>query len=487
MSDKQDEIGTLVAHTTIEGRGETASTASHVQEDGPLPLPRRLLAVFSLSAGTILLTMDASIAPVALPTIVHDLNVSASTSTLVVVVYNLVLAMTLLSFASLGERLGLRRVFLLGLVCYILGAGMCLVGNDLGALLVARALQASGTAAALSVSIALVRHIYPPAQLGRGLGINTIAGVTGAALGPAVGGLILSIASWHWVFAAAAPLAIASLAAGRALPEPERHGKAFDRRGAALCAATFGLLITGLESLTDAHLPLASALLLLAGVAVAVIFVRHEAKTAHPVLPVDLLVHPTLALSVAATFSAVLGSTILIWSAPFRLHALGFSAAQIGGTIVPYAVAIGIFAPTSGMLSDRVNPALIGTIGLMIAIVGSLCVALPLHPNAYDVAWRMALVGTGFGLFFSPNARLIVAAAPRGRVASASSLIATTRMFGQALSSTLLGGLLALGLGQNGASAVLAALLATVAFACSAARLRLPRGWLQGKIGRPHP
>ena len=438
-----------------------------------LALPQRLFAIFSVSAGTVLLTMDASIATVALPTIARDLHVESSASVLVVIVYNLVLAMTLLPFAGMGERAGLRKLFCSGLIVYTLAAALCYVANSLAFLIVLRAVQALGAAGALSVSIALVRSIYPAAQLGRGLGLNTVAGVTGAAMAPALGGLILSVTSWHWVFAAGVPLAILSLASSRALPASQLKEHPLDVLGTALCAATFGLVICGLESVTRGYL-LVSTAFLLTGALAGFIFIRHELNVRHPVLPVDLLARPDIALSVVAAFSAVLGSTILILSMPFRLHEYGFGSAEIGAVFVPFAVTSGLFSPVSGMLSDRVAPALLGTIGLAAAMLGVLFLSfLPIHPNHFDLAWRMGLCGLGFGLFFSPNARLIVGSAPPDRAAPASSLIATTRMFGQALGSTLLGGLLAIGVGASSVSALIAAGLVLVAGLCSAARLRL--------------
>jgi DHA2 family multidrug resistance protein-like MFS transporter len=193
-----------------------------------------------------------------------------------------------------------------------------------------------------------------------------------------------------------------------------------------------------------------------------------------PVLPVDLLARPTLALSVAAAFAAVLSSTALLLYVPFRLTALGLNPAQIGAMLVPYAVTVTIFAPASGMLSDRVSPSVLGTAGLAVALVSAVSLALiPTKPGLVDIAWRLALCGAGFGMFFSPNGRLIVGSVPRARAAVASSLISTTRMFGQALGPILFGALLVIP-GAPSAPAVAAACLAALGCLLSAARIALP-------------
>lgn len=437
--------------------------------DGVTPHRRRLAAIVSLSTGTLLLMMDSSIANVGLPTIAHDLHVPAPDAVLVVVVYNLALAMTLMPFATLGMLIGLRRLFLTGLGVYLAGAVLSWFADNLALLLAVRAVQALGAAAALSVSSALVRSTYPRHQLGRGLGFNTLAAATGGAVAPVIGGMIVSHTSWHWVFMAGAPLACVALITGRALPDPDITAHQFDKFGAVLCAATFGLLIAGMRCLTAVNTPFIPAGLLCVGAVAGFLLVRHEVTQSHPVLPVDLFRRPALALSVAAALCGYLASTSIILALPFRLHSAGFSPVEIGELIMPYALAATFFAPASGMLSDHISPTTLGTTGLGIATIAlALLARLPAMPTDMDVALPMALLGTGFGLFMSPNARLIIGAVSAGRAASASSLISTTRMMGQAIGSTFVGALLALGIWP--AAPLTAAGLTVLAFGLSLAR-----------------
>lgn len=420
--------------STSEPAAPPAHAAAAGGLDQGLPLPRRIRAIVSVSAGSVLYTLDANLANVALPTIAHALGVSAVSSVLLVSVYNLVLAMVLLPFAALGERVGHRRVFAAGLILYLLAAGFCFVASSLSVLIVARCLQALAAGAVLSVSLAMVRSIYPASQLGRGLGLNTVAAASGAALAPAIGGLVLSVMSWHWLFTAGAPLALLALVFVAALPDTELHPGRFDLHGAILCAISFGLLIFGFQMLAEGKQAATAWFAIAAGVVATCVFIRHELAVSTPVLPIDLLARPTLALSVAAAFAAVLSSTALLLYVPFRLTALGLTPAQIGAMLVPYAVTVTLFAPASGMLSDRISPSVLGTIGLAIALVAAVAlVVVPSRPGFVDIAWRLALCGAGFGMFFSPNGRLIVGSVPRARAAVASSLISTTRMFGQAL------------------------------------------------------
>ena len=442
-----------------------------------LPTPRRYLAILAVSFGTALAVIDGSIVTVALPTLARDLGVDSSAAVLVVTVYQLVLVMAVLPFSALGSRIGLRRLYQIGQLIFLVSTVLCFFARSLPFLLVVRAIQALGGGAALSVSSALIRGIYPAKQLGRGLAISNVVVSSGGAIAPTLGGLVLSAASWPWIFAAAAPLAIVSLLLGqRSLPEPDPHEEPYDVLGAVLCAMTFGLIISGLESGVHGNSPVISAVIVAAGTAVAVVFVRRELKSKMPILPVDLLTQPVLALSSMGALLAFIGSMTLILSMPFRLQQqFGFSPGEVGAVITPWPLAIMIFAPLAGILSDRFPASALGAIGMTLSTAGLLLLAyLPVHVTPFDLMWRMALSGLGFGLFLAPNARLIVHTAPRARAASAGGLLSTIRLTGQTLGATLLATLLSLGVGSTRVPALVAAGLAFGAGLCSVARLRSP-------------
>ena len=439
-----------------------------------LPKPRRFLAIGAVSAGTALVVIDGAIATVALPTIAHDLHVGASAAVSVVTVYQLILVMMLLPFSGLGDRIGLKRMYQVGQLVFTVATVLCFFAKSLPFLLVVRAAQALGAAATLSVSSALVRSIYPSDQLGRGLGINSVVVSSSAALAPTIGGLVLAIAPWPWVFASAVPFAIVSLLLGRALPEPPKREGAFDVVGAGMCAAMFGLVIGGLESGVHGDSPVVSAAIVLAGIGVGAVFVRRERGEAAPILPIDLLGQPVLALSSLGAFTAFVASMTLLLSLPFRLqHGYGFAPSEVGAAIAPWPLTTMVVAPLAGWLSDRYPAGLLGGIGMGLAITALLCLAwVPADPSYVDIAWRMSLCGAGFGMFLSPNARLIIGSTPRDRAAAAGGLISTTRMVGQTTGATLVAALLAAGVGNGSVPALVGAALALVAGLCSVARLR---------------
>ena len=438
-----------------------------------LPLPRRYVAIATMSFGSALVIIDGGVANVALPTIARDLGVAQSSVVSIVTVYQVMLVMLLLPFSGLGERIGLRRTYRAGLMVFTIATILCFFARSLPFLLIVRAAQALGAAGVLSVSAALIRQIYPASQLGRGLGINSVVITSSAAIAPTIGGLVLAVAPWPWVFASAVPFAILSLALSRAIPDPKPRLTTFDIPGAVMCAAMFGLIIGGLESAVHGDSPVVSAAIVIAGIIVAIYFVRRELGEANPILPVDLLARPILALSSFGGFIAFTASMTLLISTPFRLASLGFSAVEIGAVIAPWPLTNILVAPLSGYLSDRIPAGLLGGIGMIVSTAALLLLAfMPADPSWFDIAWRMALCGSGFGTFLPPNARLIVGSAPRERAAAAGGLVSTVRLTGQTTGATLVAALLALGVGDGRVPPMVAAGLALVAGLCSIARLR---------------
>ena len=445
-----------------------------IPPDG-LPKPRIYAAVAAVSFGTIVTSVDGTIANIALPTLSRDLHVQPSEAVLVITVYQLVLMMTLLPFSALGQRLGLRATYYSGLTMFAGASVFCFFAHSLPFLVLVRALQALGCAAATSVSSAQIRNIYPLSRLGGGLSFNTVIAASASSLAPTVGGFILTVAPWPWLFATVAPFAVFALLIGRkALPDTPRHDEPYDVLGAVMCAATFGVVVFGLESGISGDSPVISAALVAAGIALGFVFVRREFRQALPVLPVDLLAIKEIALPCLGSLSAYLGMTIVLVALPFRLQQqFHFTPAAAGAVLVPMPLVSVVIAPASGLLSDRFPAGLLGGIGMGIGFISMICLALlPAAPTQFDILWRVALCGLGFGMFFSPNARQVMGAAPARRAAAAGALFSTLRGAGQTLGATAIAALLAFGVGTGPVPGLIAAGFSFVAGICSLAVLR---------------
>ena len=434
-----------------------------------LPAPRRYAAVVAVSLGTMIGVIDTGSLNIALPTLAQELRVAPSSVVLLVTAYQLVLIMTVLPLSALGDRLGHRTLYQYGQALYLVATLFCFFADSLASLLVVRVLQAVGAAATSSVASAMIRQIYPQARLGRGMALNTALATMASTLAPSIGGLILSHARWPWLFAICLPLGLVSLIAGRrALPDPIRRGEAYDVLAALLCAATFGLAVVGLEGAVHGVAPLVTAVVLLVAMAVGTVFVRREAAQDTPVFPVDLLRSRQIALSSLAGLAGSIATMMVMITLPFRLQQqFGYSPAEAGLVYATWPMALMLFAPASGILSDKVPPGLLGAIGTAVAVVGMSALAfLPDDPRHVDIMWRLVLIAMGSGMLFAPNARQIIFAAPIERAAAAGGLTQTTRMAGQMIGSTATAGLLAFGIGAGPIPSLVAAGLCSVSCLC---------------------
>ncbi|MCJ2080232.1 MFS transporter [Methylobacterium sp. J-090] len=404
-------------------------------QDG-LPVRERMLALLAIGLAMTMAVLDGAIVNVALPVMARDLHVDPSAAIFVVNAFQIAVTAALLPLAALGDILGYRRVYLSGLVLFTLASAACAFAPSLPLLVAARIAQGLGAAGIMSVNIALVRFIYPHKLIGRGVGNVALVVAMASAAGPTVGAAILSVASWPWLFLVNVPVGLVALAVGaRTLPVTPRSGARFDSRSAVLNALTFGLLIIGVDGLGDAAGRWIALAEIGAALVIGIVFVRHQLRLPTPLLPVDLLRIPAFALSMATSISAFGAQMMAYVALPFYFQdVMRLSETTTGFLMTPWPIAVAIMAPLSGRLSDRYAPGLLGGLGLAILSTGLVAVALlPASPSALDIGWRLTLCGLGFGLFQSPNNRIIITSAPRGRSGGASGMQSTARLTGQSL------------------------------------------------------
>ena len=361
--------------------------------------------------------LDGSIANVALPTIAKDLGASAATSIWIVNAYQLTITVLVLPLAALGDRFGYRRIYIPGLALFTIGSVACAVAHGLASLILARVFQGIGAACIMSMNAALVRATYPAKMLGRGIGYNALVLSMSAAAGPTLAAIILRVAAWPWLFMINLPIGVAAVIVGwKSLPHAGGHGHPFDGMSAVLGAAMMGCTVFGAETFARESGGLGVALIV-AGIASGALLVRREWGTPAPLFPVDLLRIRIFSMSIATSTVSFAAQMLAYVTLPFLFQSvLGRSAFQTGLLMTPWPLALGVVAPLAGRLADRVRAGLIGGIGLAIFAVGLFMLSrLGAHPSTFDIAWRMALCGAGFGLFQSPNNRTIVSSAQIGR------------------------------------------------------------------------
>lgn len=448
---------------------------SSAPADG-LPPERLRWATLSILLGTFMGVLDGSIANVALPAIAADLHSQPADAVWIVNSYQLAMAVGVLPLAALGERIGYKRVFVAGLVLFTLASLLCAMAPSLPLLIAARVLQGLGGGCVSTIVPALLRAVYPSRQVGRGVSYLALTVALSAAMGPTVAAGILSVAQWRWLFGVNLPIGIVGvLMAARILPRQDGVHRPFDAVGSLLNAVALSLLIIGVGSLGDRDAT-SIAIAEIAGAVVAgVLLVRHQRGRDKPLLPLDLLGIPMLRLSAGTSVCSYTAQTMAMLALPFLLVSeMGRSGPVTGLLMTPWPLVIVGVAPLSGRLSDRYRPDLIGAIGLAVFSAGLAVLAmLPAQASNFDIVWRVALCGIGFGLFQTPNNRLLITCAPKERSGAAGGLMTMARMLGMTLGAAFATILLGLK-GTAGAvtAIVVAAVAAGAGFVVSLARLK---------------
>jgi DHA2 family multidrug resistance protein-like MFS transporter len=404
-----------------------------------LATPHRYWVMACILLATTLTNLDAAIANVALPTIAHSLGTSEGATVWVVNIYQLTVAVCLLPAAAMGEILGLKRVYAFGLVMFTMASLGCALSPNIDALIAARLFQGIGGACVAALSPAMIRSIYPRRLIAHGFALLALIVAVSAALGPTVAALILSIASWPWLFLVNVPFCLVTVPLFQTIsPATPGQEKPFDYSGAVLNALAFGLIVIGVGSLSGEH-TVASLLQICAGLVCSVVFVLQQRQRITPMLPLDLLRIPVFALSAATSVCSYIAQIMAFVSLPFLFQTvLHRSTVATGLLITPWPVLVAFAAPVAGRLSARYPASVLGSIGLALLAVGLLLLAaLPSSPSDLDIAWRMALCGVGFGLFQTPNNTALMTAGPVTRNAAASAMVAVARTVGWSFGSAL--------------------------------------------------
>ena len=399
-----------------------------------LPPPRLYFAVAVILCGIALSVLDAAVVNVALPSIARQFGVTPSAAIWVVNAYQIAIVVAMLPLATLGDRIGYRRVYRAGVALFVLSSVACILSSSITALGVARAFQGLGAAGIMSVNAALVRVSYPRRLLPRGIALNSMVVAASAAAGPTLGGVILAFADWTWLFLVNLPLGLLVLFGSlRYLPASTTSSARYDYLSALLSVLTFGLLFISVDLLSHASQKTVGALMLVAGVVIAVIFVRRQLRLPLPLLPVDLLRIPLFGLSIATSICSFAAQMMAMVALPFLLqNRLGFTPVETGLLMTPWPLALMLAAPASARLLERYPAGLLGGIGLVLLASGLVALGLlPAAPSHLDIGWRMALCGLGFGLFQSPNNHTILTSGPVNRSGGASGMLGTARLVGQ--------------------------------------------------------
>src|SRR5215472_15673458 len=384
--------------------------------------PRGRWVLAAAVLGSSLALLDSTVVNVALPTIGRDLGTSLAGLQWTITAYTLTLAGLILLGGSLGDRLGRRRVFLIGVVWFALASALCGLSIGIGMLIAARALQGIGGALLTPGSLAIIQATFLPEDRPRAIGAWSGLGGVAAAVGPFLGGWVVGSIGWRWIFLLNLPLAAAVVAVtARHVPEtkdPLASGR-FDIAGAVLAAlALAGITDALIEA--PAHGAARAAVAGGLGVAAGAAFVILEHRRGRP----GSRTAPMLPLDVFASrqFTAVNVVTFLVYGALsgflflFVLElqvVVGFSPLQAGVSLLPSTLLLLALSSRAGALAQRIGPRWMMTVGPLVAAAG-LLLATRIGPNASylaDVLPAVVLFGLGLSATVAPLTATVLASA----------------------------------------------------------------------------
>lgn len=399
--------------------------------------PRQRLAVASVLLAMALVVLDAGMVNVALPALAGALGETPARAVTIVTAYQLALLIGLLPSAQVAERFGYRRTFVAGVALFGAASLLCAMTPTLGWLVAARILQGLGGAAIMALGIALLRAALGAERLGSAIAWNAMTVALCSAAGPAAGALILSVAGWSWLFAAAIPVAVLALAAAPALPPVAGTRGAIDARAIALHAAAAVFLVLAASLAAASPLAAAGAAAGALG-CIARLFVRERGKAA-PLVPFDLLAQRPFRVAAGASILFFTAQSVGLMALAFHLQlALGRNAAEAGLVLVFWPAAVAAAGPAANRLVGRFASGSVCAAGALILATGmGAAAAWPADNNVLPLTACAAVCGVGFGLFQVTNNRTLFLAAPAERSAAAGGLQGTARLAGQTAGALL--------------------------------------------------
>ena len=414
----------------------------HDESDGIYPIARRRRAWAAVALLGMLTVLDSTIANVALPTIGRDLHASPAATVWVTNAFQLAVTAMLFTAAALGATRGLARTFLIGVGVFAVGSLLCAFSSTLPLLIGARIIQGAGGAMVMAVSPALTREIFPRAELGKAFGLMAMSvGVAGAA-GPTVGGAMLAILPWPWLFAINVPFVVVVFALARgALPSSHATYERIDVPSMLASAIGFTTLVYGLDGFGRNERPLSIAIESLAGAAVFAWFAQRQFQLRVPMVALDLFLLRPFRMAAGTSFAAWMSAGICVISLPYLFQVeYGYTPLASGLVLTSWPIATAIAAPIAGRFADRYSPGVIATIGLGIYAASlALFATISGHASPATVVAIGALCGVGFGTFQSPNNREIMGNAPDEKSGSAAALLATLRVGAQTVGASVVG------------------------------------------------
>ncbi len=350
--------------------------------------------------------------------------------------YLLAAAVFLVPFGRIADIYGRRKIFIYGIVIFTISSFFCAISPSIIVLIIFRILQGMGSAMIFGTSVAIVTSVFPVGERGRALGINVTAVYLGLTLGPFLGGFLTQHFGWRSIFLINVPLGIIVIffTVWKMKGEwADAKGESFDLRGSIIYGIVLVSVMYGLSLLPN----ILGAWLIFFGIAWALLFIYWEKKVEHPVVNMNLFYNNR-----TFTFSNL--AALINYSATFAVSFLlslylqyikGLPPQSAGMVLMAQPFVMTVFSPMAGKLSDRVEPRIVASMGMMVMTIGLFLFSLLDNETTLTfIILNLILLGFGYALFSSPNTNAIMTSVEKRYYGIASGTLGTMRLVGQMLS-----------------------------------------------------
>lgn len=407
--------------------------------------PYKWRALITVAMGTMMATMDASIANIALPALTEVFEKDLDVVMWVSVAYILVSSSLMLIVGKISDLIGRKRIYAGGMVIFILGMGACAAAQSIEHLILFRAFQAVGAAMSISCGTAIVTEAFPATETGKGLGLLSMSVSIGFILGPILGGFLLNWLDWRSLFYVRIPagIAVVIMAAMLLKKDSIRFGKVkLDLAGTICSSVGLFCLIFGISQVKE-YGPTSPRVLLFMSAAflILILFIWVERRATDPIVDLSLFKNRVFLFAAGSLFLFFVAAPPYVMLMPFYLmEGVGFTAMETGLLLTVVSMVTIVSSPLSGALSDRIGKVWLSAFGAAAtAAAFFLMLGFDLETETIAIMPVLILLGIGVGSFQPPNNSTIMGAVARERLGSASALIATQRQVGISLGMALAG------------------------------------------------
>ena len=407
--------------------------------------PYKWRALITVAMGTMMATMDASIANIALPALTEVFEKDLDVVMWVSVAYILVSSSLMLIVGKISDLIGRKRIYAGGMVIFTLGMGACAAAQSIEHLILFRAFQAVGAAMSISCGTAIVTEAFPATETGKGLGLLSMSVSIGFILGPILGGFLLNWLDWRSLFYVRIPAGIAVVIMSAMLLKKDsiRFGKVkLDLAGTICSSVGLFCLIFGISQVKE-YGPTSPRVLLFMSAAflILILFVWVERRATDPIVDLSLFKNRVFLFAAGGLFLFFVAAPPYVMLMPFYLmEGVGFTAMETGLLLTVVSMVTIVSSPLSGALSDRIGKVWLSAFGAAAtAAAFFLMLGFDLETETIAIMPVLILLGIGVGSFQPPNNSTIMGAVARERLGSASALIATQRQVGISLGMALAG------------------------------------------------